>query len=360
MGDHRVHTIDARDNVMLEVLREEFDLSPDQIFNEIQGLLRETTAALADRGISYDSLGPALVPSRKRQEVALFFDSLLIDDSWYGYPVYERVIPLFVRQTYHSVLTGDLLDKRVPQARLRSEFEAALVPANPFDYRHSNQFFCVYLNNLTPHMIATFHDALSVYRPYVGYAECTNDCFMKRWLSICLPSYFIKAGATIIQSHEDDLDSEANQNTIGYPFEDFGYAVKSVPSTMYGTLLSYKIERPVIRGFEADTEFSLNAVSRAPSRLEGYNVQVEPAKLDYLLSNKLGSLERAGLSGTTPEQLGDLIQGKLQSSYIYNLRRLDQHDTVVFNMIIEVNRCRLMASLHYRPESRTVRLVTMY
>jgi hypothetical protein len=360
MGDLRVHTIDARDNVMLEVLRKEFDLSPDQIFNEIQGLLRETTAALANRGISYDSLGPALVPSQKRQEAALFFDSSQIADSGYGYPVFERVIPLFVRQSYHSVLTGDLLDHQVSQARLHAEFEAALVPANAYDYLRSNQFFCVYMNNLTPHMIASFHDTLSGYRPYVGYADCTYDCFMKRWLSTCLPSCFIKAGATVIQPHEDDLDSDANQNTVGYPFEDFDYAVKSVPSTMYETLLSYKIERPVIRGFETDTEFSLNAVSRAPSRLEGYGVQVEPAKLDYLLSNKLGSLELAGLTGTTPEQLGDLIQGKLQSSYIYNLRRLEQHDVVVFNVIIEINRCRLMASLHYTPESQTVRLVTMY
>ena len=360
MGDLRVHTIEARDNVMLEVVRKSFDLSPDQVFTEIQWLLRETTAALASRGITYDSLRPALVPSQKRHEVALCFDTAGIDDSWYGCRVYEQVIPLFARKTYHSVMTGDLLAKSVGQTVLRSEFETALVRANPFDYRHSNQFFCVYLNNLTPHMIDTFHEGLCQYRPYVGYVDCTYDCFMKRWLSMCLPPHFIKAGTTIIQQHEDDLDSDANQNTVGYPFEDFGYEVKSVPSMMYGTLLSYKIERPVVRGFEADTEFSLNSVSSAPSQLDGFEVEVEASKLDYLVSNKLGSLTRAGLSGVTPRQLGELIRAKLQSSYVYNLRRIHQHDTVVFNMIVEVNRCRLMAALHYRPESRTVRLVTMY
>lgn len=345
---------------MLEVFRKEFDLSSDKVFMQIQGLLRETASALADRGVSYDSLGPALVPSRKRQEIALFFDASLIDNSWYGYPVFERVIPLFVRETHHSVSTGDLLGYRMPQDRLRSELEAVLVPANTFDFMHSSQFFCVYLNNVTPKMIASFHETLSSFRPYIGYADCTYDCFMKRWLSICLPSCFIKAGTTVVQPHEDDLDSDANQNTIGYPFEESGYAVTSVPSTMFNTFLSYKIERPVIRGCEADTEFSLNAVSHVPSQLDNYDVQVEPAKLDYLLSEKRGSFERAGLSGTTPEQLGNLIQTKLQSNYIYNLRRLDQYDTVLFNVIIEVNRCRLMASLHYLPGSRTVRLVTLF
>jgi hypothetical protein len=345
---------------MLEVLREEFDMSPAQVLHEIQGLLRETIAALSDRGVEYEGLAPALVPSQKRHEIALLFDSRRIDASWYGCRVYERVIPLFARQSSHSVLTGDLLGREMNQGRLRSEIEGALAPANPLGYVHSNQYFCVYLNNLTQHMITTFHEGLSAYEPYVGYVDCTYDCFMKRWLSTCLPPHFIKAGTSVIQQHEDDLEPDANQNTVGYPFEDFGYAVKSVPSMMYGTLLSYKIERPVVRGFETDTEFSLNSVTSTPSRLEDFDVEVEPAKLEYLLSNKAVSLRRAGLDGVTPEGLAGVIRTKLRSNYVYNLRRSGQHDTVVFNMIIEVNRCRLMAALHYKPELRRVRLVTLY
>ncbi len=360
MGDTRVLTIDARDNVMLEVARDHFGLSPAQVLTEIQWLLAETTSALARRGVDYLDLAPALVPSSKRDEAAFFFDSSQIDDSWYGYEVFERVIPLLSHRSYHSILTGDLLDNRIPQWELREEFEAALIPANPFRFQHSTQFYCVYINNLTPHMIQVLDGGLSEFRPYVGHVDCTHDSFMKRWISLCLPAQFIKAGRVVLQQHEDDLDEDANQNTIGYPFEDYGYAVRSVPSMMYGTLLSYKIERPVIAGLEVDTELALNAVSTSPSDLVGFEVEVEPQKLEYLTTYKSGSLRRAGLSGFSSNELSAVIREKLRANYIYNLRNLKQHDTVVFNMIAGFDLCRLMLSLHYKPESRTVRLVTLY
>jgi len=355
-----VHTLDARDNVMLEVMLKEFALSPDQILREIRWLLDETTSALAARGISYASLRPALVPSSTRREIALIFDSTRIENAWYGLPIHRAVIPLLEPKSCHSVLGGDLLGEADMQWRIRAGLQGALVPSSALEYRHSTQYFALYINNLSDSMVRGLHEGLGTFAPYVGFVECTLGGFMKTYLSMTLVNEFVKTGRFIIQQHEDDLEPDANQNTIGYPFEEFGYTVRSLPSMLFGVLLSYKIERPVFPGFESDTEFCLNAVSNVPSRLESFEVSVEPSKLEYLQVNKSGSLKRAGLSDLRPEELEEIVRAKLQANYVYNLCQNDEHGIVTFNILIEHGGCRLTVALEYIPADRRVRLITMY
>src|SRR5262245_40544014 len=57
-----VHTLDARNNVMLEVIRDRFKLSPDVMHRKIQGVARATSALLRKKGIDYGALRSALVP----------------------------------------------------------------------------------------------------------------------------------------------------------------------------------------------------------------------------------------------------------------------------------------------------------
>jgi hypothetical protein len=295
-----------------------------------------------------------------RREVALVFDSAQIENTWYGLPVHVATIPLFEKASFQSVLSGDLLGENRHQARIRSELERAITRANSFEYHHSTQFYVLYVNNLSKAMVDKFHAELHHFRPYIGYIDCTYSSFMKTYLSSALSTEFIKAGPCILQKHEDDLDEDANRNTIGYPFEDFGYVVKSIPSTMFDILLSFKIERPIFPGFESDTEFSLNAVSAKPSRLDGFDVVIEPAKLQYLIENKAGSLKKAGLLNLEATRLEEIIREKLQLNYIYNLCQDDQHGVVTFNILVEQQACRLLVALEYMPEDRQLRLITMY
>jgi hypothetical protein len=51
-----VHTINARGNVMLEVTRKYFGLSPQQMHHEIQGMLRALLETLESKGIRYADL----------------------------------------------------------------------------------------------------------------------------------------------------------------------------------------------------------------------------------------------------------------------------------------------------------------
>ncbi|MCC8556397.1 hypothetical protein LN543_22205, partial [Xanthomonas hortorum pv. gardneri] len=89
-----IHTLNARGNVMLEVTRDYFKLSFRQMQQKIQIMRNSVENELAQKGVSYDKLKSALVPDRKRREVALVFDTLSIESSWYGFDVFERIIPL--------------------------------------------------------------------------------------------------------------------------------------------------------------------------------------------------------------------------------------------------------------------------
>lgn len=101
-----IHTLNARGNVLLEVTRDYFKISTAAMFREIQRLRQETEEALALKGIRYADLKTALVPDRQRKEMALVFDRNAIEKSWYGLEVFRRLIPLFDRNSNHSVLVG--------------------------------------------------------------------------------------------------------------------------------------------------------------------------------------------------------------------------------------------------------------
>lgn len=94
-----IHTLNARGNGMLEVVRDYFGLSPDRMLLEIQGMRAQIARTLKSKGINYDDLRAALVPDREKLEIALIFDTMQIEDSWYGYQVFERIIPLLDPRT---------------------------------------------------------------------------------------------------------------------------------------------------------------------------------------------------------------------------------------------------------------------
>lgn len=170
----------------------------------------------------------------------------------------------------------------------------------------------------------------------------------------------------IIQGHEDDWDLDEDINMSGYPFEENSYVCRSVPSYLEGALLSYKIERPVIEGFEEDLEFSLNAISTSPLSFTDFEVLVEEAKLAYLKREKASSMARAGLDNVSNVGLAASIRGKLLDSYIYNMAFDVEHNIQKFNIIIELpsvdeaRPVRLLAALEYQAVNKVLRLLTLY
>lgn len=361
-----IHTLNARDNVMLEVTRDYFKLTPAHMQREIQGMRQMLERALATKGIAYADLRSALVPDRKRREIALVFDTMSIESSWYGWEVFERIIPLLDKDSNHSILVGDYLDRPGQIDKLFDAFEESVQLRRSVDFCHPTQFYIVYLNNLTEAMVSRFDGGLSGYEAYVGYADTTCASRFKIYISTMLVNLGIKHGSVFIQGHEPDREDSEDVNMCGYPFEEAGFTCRSVNGDIAGVLLSYKIERAVFPGFEIDTEFALNAISLLPMPLEEFEVEVAEAKLEYIKSAKEGSVERAGLESISAIELAKLIKDKISRSYIYNLVFLAEHNVAKFNIILELpspgdrEPTRLLAALEYKPEEKILRLLTLY
>jgi hypothetical protein len=365
-----VHTVNGWDSILSTLKLGRDYSSPECMFLELNRLLTETEAILASKGISYAALRTALVPQLHRREMALMFDTLDLRQSCgsYGSLIHTAVIPLFSKESNHTVLEGDYVDIWDGRQNLLFDmFKEGLVCAKDIVYRHSRQFYIIYINNLTDRMVETFHTHLSTFAPYVGYVDTTFSSRFKTYLSFILPQAYIKHRKIIIMGHEEDGDDNDDVNILGYPFEDFGFTIRSLRDTPYDVLLSYKIERPVFTGFEYDTEFSLNTVSPTPLSLTECLIEIGERKFGYLAREKTESLRRIGLlRGDDPCKLQTMIAERIQSNYIYNLSYDTEYDTTQFNIMLEIIAressvpFRVLASLKYLPHEKRLSLITLF
>jgi hypothetical protein len=333
-----------------------------QINASFSGLLE----ILKSKRIDYASLKNALVPCPDRNEAAFVFDTTQITSSWYGLEVFERILPVLDQNATLSVLCGDMVGENDRQDRLYEAFNQEVTLARSCVWKHSSQFFVVYINNLSDRMLANLQSALSQYVGFVGWVDCYAPSFLKAYFSLTLCNSFLKAKEIIIQRHEDNVKNTEDVNMAGYPFEKYGYRCKSLQSMYNDLFLHYKIERAVYPGFESDTLFSLNAISSTVVPFDECEVEVEEAKLGYLRKEKEGSMKKSGLLSLGREELQTKIRERLASNYIFNMAYIPEHATMKFNTILNFmpkdakKLVKLTASLEYKPSERRVRLITMF
>lgn len=358
-----IHTLNARGHLMLEMMRDHFKLSPKQMLQEIAALHKQTIEVLHQKGIDYGSLRSGLAPVLNRHEAAFIFDSSAIHSPWYGREVFAKILPLLEPTSTQSLLCGDLLGR--DQHFIFEVLRESLVPSRSLRFRHGTLLFAVYLNNLSEASLSRMHFELSSYSAYVGHIPATFGSQAKTYLSTCLANVGLKVKRQIVLGHEDDRSNNENVNLPGLPFEDAGYRVLSLQESLEGIFLSFKIERPVFSGFEADSEIALNAISEDVLSLQDCEVYIEPAKHGYLLTEKAGKLQKARLADFSREELQAVIQRKLGANYIYNMEFLEDHDVMKFSLMIEIERedgypTRLAAAFEYLPIHRRVRLITLH
>lgn len=266
--------------MFLEVIKEYFSLDDKIMHFQINGMFDELLNILQSKKIEYTNLKSCLVPKINKKEIGLIFDWTKIESDWYGYVVFEKLIPLFDKKSKFSVLCGDYIGDNELQNDLFFNFYSEIFQTKDFSYNHSSQFFVVYINNLSNKMFADLINGLENFEPFVGYFDLTNQSFIKSYLSTILVNTFIKNEKTIILGHEDDRDNSENINILDYPFEKFGYQIKSLQEIYFGVFLSYKIERQIFEGFKVDTDFSLSSMS--PIISEIVDIEIEDNKFDYL------------------------------------------------------------------------------
>ena len=106
-----IYTIDSRDNTMLEVMKQYFNISDLQMSKEINNMHDILVELLEKKGISYSVLKSVLIPQKKHHEIILVFDTLQIEDPEYGVACYNAVIKLLDKSESHSFLCGDYISK---------------------------------------------------------------------------------------------------------------------------------------------------------------------------------------------------------------------------------------------------------
>lgn len=358
-----IFTLNSRGHIMLEVMRDHFGIAAPQMRREIQLLHRETIQILASKNIEYSALRPALVPSMDRQEAVFIFDSTSVTNGLYGREVFKHLLPLLEPRTTQSILVGDLLGK--DQATILEILRQSMVLSRSFVFKHATLLYGVYLNNLSESALLRLHKGLGNFPAYLGHIPATFSSRAKTYLSLTMGNFILKKGRTLILAHEDDRSNSDNVNITFYPLEEFGYKVASLQSNYFGIFLSFKIERPFFKGFEADTELALNAISNDVAPLGEFTVVLDEAKHGYLINEKLGKLKKAGLAAADRTFIESIIQSRISDNYIYNLAYLEDYNVMKFNLMLEVPRAhgyptRMTAALEYRPVEKTLRVITLH
>ena len=350
---------------MLEIVRDHLKLTTAGVRAEIGRMHDSTIRVLAAKGIKYNNLRSALVPSADKHEAGLVFDPAAVESSWYSLPIIGEVLPLLEPRASQSILCGDLIGR--DQASVIEMIMESMVVTRPLSYPRERPLFCVYLNNLSDQALQRINQRLAVFPAYLGYIPATFSSRAKTYLSMTLVNTFLKHGKKVIMGDPDAAErpDEENVNTLCYPFKESGYEVRSLQSDLFGVFLSFKIERPVYLGFEADSEMAINAISEKVHPITDFDVELVKQKHAYLLREKLGKLQKAQIENLDSHQLASLIKSKVASNYIYNMVYSPEHEVRKFNIMLEVDRedggypTRLTAALEYLPKERRLRVITL-
>lgn len=363
-ADISVHTLNARDSILLEFFDGYLDLSSTGFQAMVTGLLADLSSILQSKGVRYQALKSALVPSVSRREVVFVFDRNRIASNAYGLQVFRLVAPLLGEKSSHSVLSGDLLGGPGVQDRVEAALRNGRI-VRSLQVEWSHQYYVVYLNNLRNATVERLHHSLSEHSGYVGSVDVTFQSWFKLFLSTRLSVSFVKHKGYALTAHGDDVPNDCDEND-GYPFDEYDLIHRSVQQSYFLPFLSYKIERPVLPGMEFDNAGSLKSVHPELSNIATAAVRIDASKLDYLRKAKAGSLERARLTDLDEHQLGSTVSTKLGSNYIYNLRFRPAHGVSLFNMILEHHPrdggapVRLLGAFEYIGPEDGVRLITLY
>ncbi len=361
-----IHTLNARGNVLLPVLRKHFSFSDARTHLEIQRFHRDCLNILQSKGIDYASLRSALTPQSTKHEAAFLFDEERCDDkSLSAVECAEALFSALNPKTTHSILGGELIDSRDVIARRL--LGPAVMIAKDLDFRHPCFCFTLYVNNLSEGAVSDIDAKLRHHKAYLGYLPCTYASLAKTFASMNLMNLVIKQGNTVIIGHEDDRPNSQDHNLHLHDYVAQGFRLKSIQSIYFNTFLAYKPEHMLLDESDDDLEMAVRAMSSVVAQLADFSVVIDDAKFQqYLHTVKLGKLQKAGLAVLTKAELEAAIRGKLRMNYLYNLEWVNAptHQISKFNILLEFPRAggqseRMVVALEYRPSDLVLRLLTI-
>lgn len=368
----RIHTINARGNLLLAAIRQHYSWTDEKTFNEIQKTHTDFLEILSQKGISYDELRNALTPQTNKYEAAFLFDEHRCDPERIpGVDAADAVFKLLPANTTHSILCGELIgDDRDQFARRLLKEKAVIV--KDLDFKHPTFCFVVYVNNLSGEALAAIHGGLKSHSGYLGYVPCTYASLIKTFVTMYLMNYGIRHRNIMILGHEDGRPNTENFNLHMHDYTALGLQIRSVQLMYFGIFLSYKPEQMLLRDSYDDLEIAVRAMSKKVAQFSDFTVFIDDKKFEYLTTEKDGKLALAGLRHLNKAELEEAIRVKMRSSYLYSLdwRDVPANSTSAgykgsfCNIMLEFPREvgepeRVTVALEYQPTSKLLRVVTM-
>jgi hypothetical protein len=369
-----IHTLNARGNVLLPVLRNHYAWTDSRTFQEIQAFHGELLKILRAKDIDYASLRTALTPQPTKHEAAFLFDEQRCSNTFApGIECADSLFRALDPKTTHSILGGELIDDKDQIAR--SLLRRFAKVAKDLNFTHPCFCYVLYVNNLTDAKVVAIDQKLRGNRAYLGYVPCSYASMAKTFVSMCLVNLVIKQGTTVILGHEDDRPNTENYNLHLHDYTLLGLQIKSVQSMYFSVFLSYKPEWMLMDQTDDDLEIALRAISKKVAPLVDFTVVIEDDKFEKYLKRdktesgkpgKLGKLKKAGLGDLKKSELEAAIRAKLRMSYLYNMEWVDEptHQLSKFNIMLEFPRSdegpeRIVIALEYKPTDHELRLLTI-
>ncbi|MEY9777239.1 hypothetical protein [Arthrobacter sp. MW3 TE3886] len=365
----KIHTLNAYDHVGLQSMSAALDLSSGEVQKLIRIMHHRLVTDLASGDIAYKSLEKALITNREKREAAFLFDWSAITNAWYGLDISHAWLPALrkVGPAKTSIRLGDILN--LPTDFLWKTLEEFLVRERDFPRTSTEQYYVVYLTNLSKKHLQDLHESfLTDSQAYLGYVDCS--CWNPLKAALLLPQFGVRAGDVIITAQDDD----GNANLPGYPLGEFGFTSFGVDEDLYGMLLSHRFDNGVPEWADDDSSIALKVLGGSSQPLSGMNLTMTDSRFEYLHRGHGSSLQMAGLTHLDKAALEGAIMSKLANNLVFNLAFQEglregvptpELDTMKLNVQVEfpdengVPR-RFLAALKYFPSSNTLELITLY
>ena len=365
-----IFTVNTSGYLLYPVAKSAFEMSDEDVYNMINYEFSVMLKRLEEKGVKYDTLKRALIPNQDKDnnEVCLVFDSTLIDSSFYGYTIFNEIIPLIDKKSTYSILAGDYIDiinnVQNSQQYLYDALKEMIIECNNSVYQHSSQYYLIFFNSITDNQLLAITSKLQKFKWFHGYMLLNSNSRFKTYLSCILCHVCIKTKNTVIISHPSDYDDNENINMAGYPFEESGFKLVSINDDSFGTFLSYKIESIVPD--KDDISFSFNALFKKFDSTEKLHLNISDDKWGYLNGDskgKGGIIKSFEFGDISKDDFRNIIFKQICSNYIYNLRT-NEHGDHLFNVCIELptkngNIRKTTVALKYNPHLGEVSVVTI-
>ncbi|MDQ0538218.1 hypothetical protein QF011_000759 [Curtobacterium flaccumfaciens] len=366
-------------------MRDSLEMSASQVADVVREALQDITTGLDAVGVSYADkrLASALTPRKSKHEVAFLFDTQQIADGFYGMAAADAWIPalrIAAPESSNSILTGDLID-RFSDGNVADALQDNIVQRRQFTARTANQFYAVYITNLTENQVVQLNEQMFASEPgYIGYSDCSVSNSLKPFL--LLPSLAVRLKNAVIMPGSAETDIA---NPLGYPFSTNGFEVKQVDPELYDMFLHFKLDNEIPAWRKVDGEFALMSLSGHAQMQNTMPLHIDEERFKHLSEQGSqghgASLSNAGLDSLSREALTDLVQIQIARRLTFNLRVVEGSrkgesgervrdpnlDALMFSVQIEVPQNdgrkvarRMTVGVKYFPADHRGEVVTLF